>query len=199
MIESRIELSTVLYWPLRKVIVLCCIVSAVMYALVYLSWIRPLQQRLAAQTTYQQTLIHNESMQSSALESLQPMVSELNELKGSTAEVLQFFVRSDQLASVIAVISQAATLTDVRVQKVEWLTAQAFEHYIENPLRIQLYGNYQQLLEFSDHLANAPHVIDVKKVLINRASPDSEQLHIDMLLSTYQLTRESSIIGRHDG
>lgn len=158
-----------------------------------------MQQRLSAQTAYQQTLTHNESIQRSDLESLQPMVSELNELKGSTAKALQFFVRPDQLASVVALINQAATITDVRVQKVEWLTAQAIEHYIENPLRIQLHGNYQQLLAFSEYLANAPLVIEVKKVLIDRESHDSEQLHIDMLLSTYQLTRESSIIGRSDG
>ncbi len=173
-------------WPLLLK-GLCCGL-ALLLALFVIMWFVVSEQRdafMAAQRNEVRLLSEYRSKASEAA-FLPEMQEQLATLEGQMARLRTMLPTDAEIPALLDSISDAAIDNRLTIETIRLRPTQTQPHYVEQPVDIQVRGDYHQLARFSADIASLPRMVTQHDFMLETVGGRGDALRLSLLARTYR-------------
>ncbi|MCH4810843.1 type 4a pilus biogenesis protein PilO [Vreelandella neptunia] len=178
-------------WPLLLKVLCCCL--ALLAALCVMLWLVASEQReayMAAQRNEVRLLSEYRSKASEAA-FLPEMREQLATLEGQMARLRTMLPTGAEIPALLDSISDAAVDNRLTIETIRLRPTLTQAHYVEQPLDIQVRGDYHQLARFSADIASLPRLVTQHDFTLEPVEGRGDTLRLSLLARTYRYVEES--------
>ncbi len=178
-------------WPLLLKVLSCCL--ALLVALGIMMWLVVSEQRDAFRAAQRDEVRLLSEYRSKASEAafLPEMREQLATLEGQMARLRTMLPTDAEIPALLDSISDAAVDNRLTIETIRLRPTQTQAHYVEQPLDIQVRGDYHQLARFSADIASLPRMVTQHDFTLEPVEGRGDTLRLSLLARTYRYVEES--------
>ena len=173
-------------WPLLLKALSCCL--ALLAALSVMLWFVVSEQREAFRAAQRAEVRLLSEYRSKASEAafLPEMREQLATLEGQIARLRTMLPTDAEIPSLLDSISDAAVDNRLTIETIRLRPTLTQAHYVEQPLDIQVRGDYHQLARFSADIASLPRMVTQHDFTLEPVEERGDTLRLSLLARTYR-------------
>lgn len=178
-------------WPLLLKVLSCCL--ALLAALSVMMWFVVSEQRAAFMAAQREEVRLLSEYRSKASEAafLPEMREQLTTLEEQMTRLRTMLPTDAEIPSLLDSISDAAVDNRLTIETIRLRPTLTQTHYVEQPLDIQVRGDYHQLARFSADIASLPRLVTQHDFTLEPADGRGDTLRLSLLARTYRYVEES--------
>ncbi|WP_159656237.1 type 4a pilus biogenesis protein PilO [Vibrio atypicus] len=187
---SDLDLEDIAEWPLIPQLVVTVLFIVVIQAAGYWFYLKPKVEnleRLKQQESVLKSTVRIKANKVATLPKLQAQLDELSERYDYLSRQLPV---QKELASMLASVNEEGLKNSLTFTRIDWGQKQNQEFLYRLPLNIELTGDYHNIGDFSQAIAELPRIINFDDVDWQRVSQESSTLHFRVRAYTYQFKPE---------
>ena len=187
---SDLDLEDIAEWPLIPQLVVTILFIVVIQAAGYWFYLKPKVEnleRLKQQESVLKSTVRIKANKVATLPKLQAQLDELSERYDYLSRQLPV---QKELASMLASVNEEGLKNSLTFTRIDWGQKQNQEFLYRLPLNIELTGDYHNIGDFSQAIAELPRIINFDDVDWQRVSQESSTLHFRVRAYTYQFKPE---------
>lgn len=183
---KNLELDEILDWPRLPQFVMLLLAVVLIQGAGYWFYLIPKQDNLSALIEQEQTLKSTIRIKAHKAATLPQLKAQLDGLSERYDYLLQQLPEQKELASMLAAVNELGIKHQLSFNRMDWgeKEQQAFLNRL--PLNLELTGEYHNIGQFSQAIAQLPRIIFFENVDFQRISQDSQNLSVNVRAFTYQ-------------
>ncbi|MDE1514997.1 type 4a pilus biogenesis protein PilO [Vibrio sp. dsl-7] len=187
---QELELDEITEWPLLPQLLAILLLMLLVQGAGYWFYLMPQQDQINALKQEEQTVKATLRIKANKVAALPQIQAQLDELKQRYDFLLRQLPVQKELASMLASVNQLGLDNSLTFTRIDWGERQNQAFLYRLPLNIELTGNYHDIGDFSQAIAQLPRIIHFDDIDWQRVSQESSTLHFRVRAYTYQFKPE---------
>lgn len=187
---QELELDEITEWPLLPQLLVILLLMLLVQGAGYWFYLMPQQDQINALKQEEQTVKATLRIKANKVATLPQIQAQLDELKQRYDFLLRQLPVQKELASMLASVNQLGLDNSLTFTRIDWGERQNQAFLYRLPLNIELTGNYHDIGDFSQAIAQLPRIIHFDDIDWQRVSQESSTLHFRVRAYTYQFKPE---------
>ncbi|QIL85730.1 type 4a pilus biogenesis protein PilO [Vibrio sp. HDW18] len=187
---QELELDEITEWPLLPQLLVILLLMLLVQGAGYWFYLMPQQDQINALKQEEQTVKATLRIKANKVAALPQIQAQLDELKQRYDFLLRQLPVQKELASMLASVNQLGLDNSLTFTRIDWGERQNQAFLYRLPLNIELTGNYHDIGDFSQAIAQLPRIIHFDDIDWQRVSQESSTLHFRVRAYTYQFKPE---------
>ena len=187
---TELDLDTLAEWPLWNQILIILLFIGVLQAIGYWLYFQPESEQMNTLHQREKSLKSAVRMKANAVATLPILRAELETLSERHETFSRQFPDQKELATMLVSINELGRKNALTFTQMEWGQKQAQPFVYRLPLHFELIGDYHNIGDFCQAIAELPHIINLEDIEWRRVSQESRTLHFRVRAYTYQLNTE---------
>lgn len=182
---SDVDIQRAGVWPLPVKIFVC--IAAVMVILIanYFLVIKDKNTELAAAEAQEQVLFKSFESKAREAANLEGYREQMIKMEESFDAILRQLPSDTEVPGLLEDIDEKGVSSRLSIDRIELLSEQSSEFYIELPIKIEVTGGYHELGAFVSGIAGMPRIVTLHDYTIKRLR-NQPDLHMEILARTYR-------------
>ncbi|MGL4381838.1 MAG: type 4a pilus biogenesis protein PilO [Vibrio sp.] len=187
---QELELDEITEWPLLPQLLVILLLMLLVQGAGYWFYLMPQQDQINGLKQEEQTVKATLRIKANKVAALPQIQAQLDELKQRYDFLLRQLPVQKELASMLASVNQLGLDNSLTFTRIDWGERQNQAFLYRLPLNIELTGNYHDIGDFSQAIAQLPRIIHFDDIDWQRVSQESSTLHFRVRAYTYQFKPE---------
>ncbi|WP_394145991.1 type IV pilus inner membrane component PilO [Vibrio atypicus] len=187
---SDLDLEDIAEWPLIPQLVVTVLFIVVIQAAGYWFYLKPKVENLERLKQRESVLKSTVRIKANKVATLPKLQAQLDELSERYDYLSRQLPVQKELASMLASVNEEGLKNSLTFTRIDWGQKQNQEFLYRLPLNIELTGDYHNIGDFSQAIAELPRIINFDDVDWQRVSQESSTLHFRVRAYTYQFKPE---------
>ncbi len=192
---NNLELDEIMDWPLSAQLVILFLVALLIQGLGYWFYLVPKQDSLDALIEQEQTLKSTVLIKAHKAATLPQLKAQLDELSDRYDYLLQQLPEQKELATMLAAVNELGIKHQLNFTRMDWGEKEQQAFLSRLPLNLELTGQYHNIGQFSQAIAQLPRIIYFEHANWQRSTEDSQELSVKVRAFTYQYQPDESSVG----
>ncbi|KJR32552.1 fimbrial protein [Vibrio navarrensis] len=185
-----LDIDEIAEWPLLPQSLVVLLLMMIIQGFGYWFYLQPEQEALQRAVEEEQNLKVALRIKANKAAALPQLQSQLDELSKRYDYLLQQLPAQKELATLLASVNELGLENDLTFTRIDWGEKLSKDFLYQLPLNIELTGNYNDIGQFSQAIAELPRIISFSDVTWQRVSLESSTLHFRVKANTYQFKPE---------
>ncbi|MBE3654188.1 fimbrial protein [Vibrio navarrensis] len=185
-----LDIDEIAEWPLLPQSLVVLLLMMIIQGFGYWFYLQPEQEALQRAVEEEQNLKVALRIKANKAAALPQLQSQLDELSKRYDYLLQQLPAQKELATLLASVNELGLENDLTFTRIDWGEKLSKDFLYHLPLNIELTGNYNDIGQFSQAIAELPRIISFSDVTWQRVSLESSTLHFRVKANTYQFKPE---------
>ncbi|MEH0743199.1 type 4a pilus biogenesis protein PilO [Vibrio cholerae] len=177
-------------WPLLPQLGVIAVLILLLQGVGYWFYLKPSNEQLQRQIDKEQVLKATATIKANKVAALPQLKAQLDELSQRYDYLSRQLPVQKELASMLAAVNEQGLKHSLTFTRIDWGEKQNKEFLYRLPLNIELTGDYHNIGQFSQAIAQLPRIINFDDVDWQRVSQESSTLHFRVRAYTYQFKPE---------
>ncbi|WP_260260002.1 type 4a pilus biogenesis protein PilO [Vibrio intestinalis] len=187
---SELDIEEIGQWPLMAQLTVLLVLLVVLQAVGYLWYVDPKMTQLDDLKQSEQTLKATVNVKASKVAALPHLKAQLGDLSERYDVISRQLPAQKELATMLASVNNQGLKNNLTFTRIDWGAKENKEFLYRLPLNIELTGNYDDIGQFTQAIAEQPRIINFLDVGWHRVSLESSTLHFRVRAYTYQFKPE---------
>ncbi|MBG0760758.1 fimbrial protein [Vibrio cidicii] len=185
-----LDIDEIAEWPLLPQSLVVLLLMMIIQGFGYWFYLQPEQEALQRGVEEEQNLKVALRIKANKAAALPQLQSQLDELSNRYDYLLQQLPAQKELATLLASVNELGLENDLTFTRIDWGEKLSKDFLYQLPLNIELTGDYNDIGQFSQAIAELPRIISFSDVTWQRVSLESSTLHFRVKANTYQFKLE---------
>ncbi|MBE3665956.1 fimbrial protein [Vibrio navarrensis] len=185
-----LDIDEIAEWPLLPQSLVVVLLMMIIQGFGYWFYLQPEQEALQRAVEEEQNLKVALRIKANKAAALPQLQSQLDELSNRYEYLLQQLPAQKELATLLASVNELGLENDLTFTRIDWGEKLSKDFLYQLPLNIELTGDYNDIGQFSQAIAELPRIISFSDVTWQRVSLESSTLHFRVKANTYQFKPE---------
>ncbi|KYN89038.1 fimbrial protein [Vibrio cidicii] len=185
-----LDIDEIAEWPLLPQSLVVLLLMMIIQGFGYWFYLQPEQEALQRAVEEEQNLKVALRIKANKAAALPQLQSQLDELSNRYDYLLQQLPAQKELATLLASVNELGLENDLTFTRIDWGEKLSKDFLYQLPLNIELTGDYNDIGQFSQAIAELPRIISFSDVTWQRVSLESSTLHFRVKANTYQFKPE---------
>lgn len=185
-----LDIDEIAEWPLLPQSLVVLLLMMIIQGFGYWFYLQPEQEALQRAVEEEQNLKVALRIKANKAAALPQLQSQLDELSNRYEYLLQQLPAQKELATLLASVNELGLENDLTFTRIDWGEKLSKDFLYQLPLNIELTGDYNDIGQFSQAIAELPRIINFSDVTWQRVSLESSTLHFRVKANTYQFKPE---------
>ncbi|WP_391856560.1 type IV pilus inner membrane component PilO [Vibrio cidicii] len=185
-----LDIDEIAEWPLLPQSLVVLLLMMIIQGFGYWFYLQPEQEALQRAVEEEQNLKVALRIKANKAAALPQLQSQLDELSNRYEYLLQQLPAQKELATLLASVNELGLENDLTFTRIDWGEKLSKDFLYQLPLNIELTGDYNDIGQFSQAIAELPRIISFSDVTWQRVSLESSTLHFRVKANTYQFKPE---------
>ncbi|MBE4582732.1 type IV pilus inner membrane component PilO [Vibrio navarrensis] len=185
-----LDIDEIAEWPLLPQSLVVLLLMMIIQGFGYWFYLQPEQEALQRAVEEEQNLKVALRIKANKAAALPQLQSQLDELSNRYEYLLQQLPAQKELATLLASVNELGLENDLTFTRIDWGEKLSKDFLYQLPLNIELTGDYNDIGQFSQAIAELPRIISFSDVTWQRVSLESCTLHFRVKANTYQFKPE---------
>ncbi|EPP4297573.1 type 4a pilus biogenesis protein PilO [Vibrio navarrensis] len=185
-----LDIDEIAQWPLLPQSLVVLLLMMIIQGFGYWFYLQPEQEALQRAVEEEQNLKVALRIKANKAAALPQLQSQLDELSNRYEYLLQQLPAQKELATLLASVNELGLENDLTFTRIDWGEKLSKDFLYQLPLNIELTGDYNDIGQFSQAIAELPRIISFSDVTWQRVSLESSTLHFRVKANTYQFKPE---------
>lgn len=185
-----LDIDEIAEWPLLPQSLVVLLLMMIIQGFGYWFYLQPEQEALQRAVEEEQNLKVALRIKANKAAALPQLQSQLDELSNRYDYLLQQLPAQKELATLLASVNELGLENDLTFTRIDWGEKLSKDFLYQLPLNIELTGDYNDIGQFSQAIAELPRIISFSDVIWQRVSLESSTLHFRVKANTYQFKPE---------
>ncbi|EJN6828634.1 fimbrial protein [Vibrio cidicii] len=185
-----LDIDEIAEWPLLPQSLVVLLLMMIIQGFGYWFYLQPEQEALQRAVEEEQNLKVALRIKANKAAALPQLQSQLDELSNRYDYLLQQLPAQKELATLLASVNELGLENDLTFTRIDWGEKLSKDFLYQLPLNIELTGDYNDIGQFSQAIAELPRIINFSDVTWQRVSLESSTLHFRVKANTYQFKPE---------
>ncbi|EHA1124909.1 fimbrial protein [Vibrio navarrensis] len=185
-----LDIDEISEWPLLPQSLVVLLLMMIIQGFGYWFYLQPEQEALQRAVEEEQNLKVALRIKANKAAALPQLQSQLDELSNRYEYLLQQLPAQKELATLLASVNELGLENDLTFTRIDWGEKLSKDFLYQLPLNIELTGDYNDIGQFSQAIAELPRIISFSDVTWQRVSLESSTLHFRVKANTYQFKPE---------
>ena len=187
---SDLDIEEIADWPLFPQGILILLLVAIIQGFGYWFYLKPQVEHIDGLKTKEQTLKTTVAIKANKVATLPKLQAQLDELSERYDYLSRQLPVQKELASMLASVNEVGLKNSLTFTRIDWGQKQNQEFLYRLPLNIELTGDFHNIGDFTQAIAELPRIINFDDVYWQRVSQESSTLHFRVRAYTYQFKPE---------
>lgn len=187
---NELDIEEIADWPILPQLVLIVVLGLFLQGLGYWFYLKPQIERLNGLVQKEQTLKTTIRIKANKVATLPKLKAQLDELSERYDFLSRQLPVQKELASMLASVNEVGLKNSLTFTRIDWGHRQNQEFLYRLPLNIELTGDYHNIGDFTQAIAELPRIINLDDIDWQRVSQESSTLHFRVRAYTYQFKPE---------
>lgn len=187
---SQLDLEEIPEWPLLPQLFVILLLIVLLQGMGYWFYLQPQIDNLEQLKQQEQTLKTTAAIKASKVATLPRLKAQLDELSERYDYLSRQLPVQKELASMLASVNERGLKNELTFTRIDWGQKQNQAFLYRLPLNIELTGDYHDIGDFAQAIAELPRIINFEDIDWQRVSQESETLHFRVRAYTYQFKAE---------
>lgn len=187
---SDLDIEEIAEWPLLAQVAVMLLLVAVIQGFGYWFYLKPQAEHIDELKIKEQTLKSTVVIKANKVATLPKLQAQLAELSERYDYLSKQLPVQKELASMLASVNEVGLKNSLTFTRIDWGQKQNQEFLYRLPLNIELTGDYHNIGDFTQAIAELPRIINFDDVYWQRVSQESSTLHFRVRAYTYQFKPE---------
>ncbi|MGD8111428.1 type 4a pilus biogenesis protein PilO [Vibrio sp. TRT 21S02] len=185
-----LDIEEIAEWPLVPQVIVITVLVIILQGFGYWFYLKPQAEQLESLIQKEQTLKTTLTIKANKVATLPKLQAQLDELSERYDFLSRQLPVQKELASMLASVNELGLKNSLTFTRIDWGEKQNQEFLYRLPLNIELTGDYHNIGDFSQAIAELPRIIHFDDVYWQRVSQESSTLHFRVRAYTYQFKPE---------
>lgn len=185
-----LDIDEIAEWPFLPQSLVVLLLMMIIQGFGYWFYLQPEQEALQRAVEEEQNLKVALRIKANKAAALPQLQSQLDELSNRYEYLLQQLPAQKELATLLASVNELGLENDLTFTRIDWGEKLSKDFLYQLPLNIELTGDYNDIGQFSQAIAELPRIISFSDVTWQRVSLESSTLHFRVKANTYQFKPE---------
>ncbi|EMQ2877385.1 type 4a pilus biogenesis protein PilO [Vibrio navarrensis] len=185
-----LDIDEIAEWPFLPHSLVVLLLMMIIQGFGYWFYLQPEQEALQRAVEEEQNLKVALRIKANKAAALPQLQSQLDELSNRYDYLLQQLPAQKELATLLASVNELGLENDLTFTRIDWGEKLSKDFLYQLPLNIELTGDYNDIGQFSQAIAELPRIISFSDVTWQRVSLESSTLHFRVKANTYQFKPE---------
>lgn len=187
---NELDIEEIADWPLLPQLVVILILGLVIQGCGYWFYLKPQVEHLDTLVQEEQALKTTVVIKANKVATLPKLKAQLDELSERYDFLSRQLPVQKELASMLASVNEVGLKNSLTFTRIDWGERQNQEFLYRLPLNIELTGDYHNIGDFTQAIAELPRIINFDDIDWQRVSQESSTLHFRVRAYTYQFKPE---------
>ncbi|EOU2464301.1 type 4a pilus biogenesis protein PilO [Vibrio navarrensis] len=185
-----LDIDEIAEWPLLPQSLVVLLLMMIIQGFGYWFYLQPEQEALQRAVEEEKNVKIALRIKANKAAALPQLQSQLDELSNRYEYLLQQLPAQKELATLLASVNELGLENDLTFTRIDWGEKLSKDFLYQLPLNIELTGDYNDIGQFSQAIAELPRIISFSDVTWQRVSLESSTLHFRVKANTYQFKPE---------
>lgn len=185
-----LDIDEIAEWPLLPQSLVVLLLMMIILGFGYWFYLQPEQEALQRAVEEEKNVKIALRIKANKAAALPQLQSQLDELSNRYDYLLQQLPAQKELATLLASVNELGLENDLTFTRIDWGEKLSKDFLYQLPLNIELTGDYNDIGQFSQAIAELPRIISFSDVTWQRVSLESSTLHFRVKANTYQFKPE---------
>ncbi|MFM2591163.1 type 4a pilus biogenesis protein PilO [Vibrio sp. TBV020] len=185
-----LDIEEIAEWPLLAQLVVMALLIAAIQGCGYWFYLKPQSEHIEELKNKEQTLRSTIVIKANKVATLPKLQAQLQELSERYNYLSKQLPVQKELASMLASVNEVGLKNSLTFTRIDWGQKQNQQFLYRLPLNIELTGDYHNIGDFTQAIAELPRIINFDDVYWQRVSQESSTLHFRVRAYTYQFKPE---------
>lgn len=185
-----LDIDEIAEWPLLPQSLVVLLLMMIIQGFGYWFYLQPEQEALQRAVEEEKNVKIALRIKANKAAALPQLQSQLDELSNRYDYLLQQLPAQKELATLLASVNELGLENDLTFTRIDWGEKLSKDFLYQLPLNIELTGDYNDIGQFSQAIAELPRIISFSDVTWQRVSLESSTLHFRVKANTYQFKPE---------
>jgi len=185
-----LDIEEIAEWPLLAQLVVMALLIAAIQGCGYWFYLKPQSEHIEELKNKEQTLRSTIVIKANKVATLPKLQAQLQELSERYNYLSKQLPVQKELASMLASVNEVGLKNSLTFTRIDWGQKQNQQFLYRLPLNIELTGDYHNIGDFTQAIAELPRIINFDDVYWQRVSQESSTLHFRVRAYTYQFKSE---------
>ncbi len=187
---TELDFEEIPEWPLIPQIVMVVLMVLILQGAGYWFFLKPQLEVLEGLAQKEQTLKTTVAIKANKAATLPKLKEQLDELSERYDYLSRQLPVQKELANMLASVNEVGLKNSLTFTRIDWGEKQNQEFLYRLPLNIELTGDYHNIGDFTQAIAELPRIINFDDIDWQRVSQESSTLHFRVRAYTYQFKPE---------
>lgn len=187
---SELDIEDMTEWPILPQLGLIVIIGLLLQGMGYWFYLKPKVENLETLVSEEQELKTTVMIKANKVATLPKLKAQLDELSERYDYLSRQLPVQKELASMLASVNEVGLKNSLTFTRIDWGERQNQEFLYRLPLNIELTGDYHNIGDFTQAIAELPRIINFDDIDWQRVSQESSTLHFRVRAYTYQFKPE---------
>ncbi len=187
---SELDIEDMTEWPILPQLGLIVIIGLLLQGVGYWFYLKPKVENLETLVSKEQELKTTVMIKANKVATLPKLKAQLDELSERYDYLSRQLPVQKELASMLASVNEVGLKNSLTFTRIDWGERQNQEFLYRLPLNIELTGDYHNIGDFTQAIAELPRIINFDDIDWQRVSQESSTLHFRVRAYTYQFKPE---------
>ncbi|UUM30795.1 type 4a pilus biogenesis protein PilO [Vibrio japonicus] len=187
---SELDIEEMAEWPILPQLGLILLIGLLLQGVGYWFYLKPKVENLDTLVQKEQELKTTVMIKANKVATLPKLKAQLDELSERYDYLSRQLPVQKELASMLASVNEVGLKNSLTFTRIDWGERQNQEFLYRLPLNIELTGDYHNIGDFTQAIAELPRIINFDDIDWQRVSQESSTLHFRVRAYTYQFKPE---------
>lgn len=187
---SELDIEEMAEWPVLPQLGLILLIGLLLQGVGYWFYLKPKVENLDTLVQKEQELKTTVMIKANKVATLPKLKAQLDELSERYDYLSRQLPVQKELASMLASVNEVGLKNSLTFTRIDWGERQNQEFLYRLPLNIELTGDYHNIGDFTQAIAELPRIINFDDIDWQRVSQESSTLHFRVRAYTYQFKPE---------
>lgn len=187
---TGLELDEVAEWPVVPQLVVIFVLVLLLQGAGYWFYLQPKVALIEQMKLQEETLKSQVAVKASKVATLPRLKAQLDELSKRYHYLSRQLPVQKELASMLASVNELGLKNSLKFTRIDWGEKQNQAFLYRRPLNMELTGEFHDIGDFAQAIAELPRIIHFADIDWQRISQESQTLHFRVRAYTYQFKPE---------
>lgn len=187
---SELDIEEIAEWPLALQLAMILLLMIAIQGAGYWFFLQPKIDHIGTLQQQEQSLKAAARIKANKVATLPKLQAQLDELSERYDYLSRQLPVQKELATMLASVNDVGLKNTLTFTRIDWGQKQNQQFLYRLPLNIELTGDYHNIGDFSQAIAELPRIINFDDVDWQRVSQESSTLHFRVRAYTYQFKPE---------
>lgn len=187
---SELDIEELTEWPLLPQLIVIFVLFLLLQGAGYWFYLQPQVEHIEQLKQEEEMLKTKVAIKANKVATLPMLKAQLDELSERYDYLSRQLPVQKELATMLASVNEEGLKNKLTFTRIDWGQKQNQEFLYRLPLNIELTGDYHDIGDFAQAIAELPRIINFEDIDWQRVSQESQTLHFRVRAYTYQFKPE---------